>query len=221
MTYSFVRKERQPMSAKCPFLMYNGTYISKSTALYLLQENFVVSNNRLLRVRAQQPSHIFSSSENEKIGLQNAVSSGDLCLFKRVESSKCLIGRLVQFSYLTGNKRERKYNSMYVGMTKESYKGIGVLANWFEGTGKTSTENAEIINIKPLYFAFAPGYVSMESYVATIDDSSLIESAEYSFSISVSVLKGATSVAVKDDFRFNVDSKFCFYCLSCLLSKKY
>ena len=131
MTYSFVRKERQPMSAKCPFLMYNGTNIRKSTALYLLQENFVVSNDRLLRVRAQQPSHIFSNSENEKIGLQNALSSGDLCLFKRVDSSKCLIGRLIQFSYLTGNKRERQYNSMYVDMTKESYKGIGVLANWF------------------------------------------------------------------------------------------
>ena len=29
----------------------------------------------------------------------------------------------------------------------------------------------------------------MENYVATIDDSSLIESAEYSFSISVAVLK--------------------------------
>ena len=192
MTYSFVRKERLPMSAKCPFMMYNGTYIRKSTALYLLQENFAVSNDRLLRVRAQQPSHIFSSSENEKNGLQNAVRSGDLCLFKRVDSPKCLIGRLIQFSYITGNKRERQYNSMYVDMTKESYKGIGVFANWFEGTRKTSTgsaENAEIINFKPLYLVFAPGYVSLENYLSTIDDFSLIESPDYSFSISVAVLK--------------------------------
>ena len=190
-TYSLFRKERLPMSPKCPFLIYNGTYIRKSTALYLLQENFAVSNDRLLRVRAQQPSHIFSRSENGRNGLQNAVRSGDLCLFKRVDSPKCLIGRLIQFSYLEGNKRERQYSSMYVDMTKESHKGIGVFANWFEGTHKTSTdsaENAEIINFKPLDFVFAPGYVSMKHYVATIDDSALIESAEYSFSISVDVL---------------------------------
>ena len=49
-----------------PFVTYKGTYIRKTTALYLLQENFQVSSDRLLRVRSEQPSHIFSGLDLNK-----------------------------------------------------------------------------------------------------------------------------------------------------------
>jgi ribosomal protein L7/L12 len=46
-----------------PFVLYQGSYIRKSTALYLLQENCQISSDRLMRVRSEQPSHIFSGTE--------------------------------------------------------------------------------------------------------------------------------------------------------------
>ena len=44
---------------KSPFVLYDGTIIRKATALYLLQENTQLSCDRLLRVRAVQPNHVF------------------------------------------------------------------------------------------------------------------------------------------------------------------
>lgn len=47
-----------------PFVLYQGSYIRKSTALYLLQENCQVSSDRLIRVCSEQPSHIYAGTEN-------------------------------------------------------------------------------------------------------------------------------------------------------------
>ena len=118
---------------KSPFVEYDGAYIRKSTALYLLQENFQVSNDRLLRVHLQQPTHVFATTYLTTTDTQrNIVKSGDMCLFKRVDDpSKSLLGRIVQFSYLKGNKRARQYSSDYVDMTKASYKTVGAFSNWF------------------------------------------------------------------------------------------
>jgi len=44
-TYALQRKD------KSPFMFYGQQYIRKSTALYLLQENISLSNDRLLRVK--------------------------------------------------------------------------------------------------------------------------------------------------------------------------
>ena len=74
-------------SKKTPFVEYNGAYIRKTTALYLLQENYQVSNDRLLRVRSSQPSHLFSASDLEN-NSSSFVRMGDLCLFHRVDSEK-------------------------------------------------------------------------------------------------------------------------------------
>ena len=41
------------------------------------------------------------------------------------------MGRVVQFSYIEGNNRQHEYSSMYVDLTKDSYKSIGAFANWF------------------------------------------------------------------------------------------
>ena len=82
-TYNLQRKKKSPV--KSPFVKYMDAYIRKTTASYLLQENFQVSKDRLLRVRAEQPNHIFSSTHLNKDYEQRAVKCGDLCVFNRVD----------------------------------------------------------------------------------------------------------------------------------------
>lgn len=174
----------------CNIVDYNGTYIRKTTALYLLQENFKVSSDRLLRVRADQPTHIFSGLDLDKCGRVNCVQAGDLCVFNRVDcQGKCLVGRIIQFSYMEGNKKERQYSSNYVDLSKKSYKNVGVLANWYQGTRISEERSKSIVDFKPLGQLFTPGYLSLAYYCATIDDSALTESHNHSFGLSVSVIE--------------------------------
>ena len=117
--------------------------------------------------------------------------SGDLCIFKRMDSkTKCLVGRIIQFSYLQGTKRERQYSSDYVDLSKASHKNIGVCSNWYQGTKVGQNNASGVVNFKPLDQVFTPGYLSLEYYVASIDDKALIDS-EYSFSISEEALTKA------------------------------
>ena len=108
------------------FVDYEGAFMRKTTALYLLQENPVLSSDRLIRVRKDDPKSASKSAQTESV-----VSSGNLCVFRRIDCNKIVIGRVVQFSYLEGNKRPQEYSSMYVDLTKDSYKSIGAFANWF------------------------------------------------------------------------------------------
>ena len=95
----------------------------KSTALYLLQEKNQVSSDRLLRVRSTQPSHLYNTGNANKSGPQLKVNCGDLCIFKRIDDNdKVLIGRIVQFSYLEGSKKERQFSSSYVDMSRKSQR---------------------------------------------------------------------------------------------------
>ena len=88
------------------FVKYNGAYIRKSTALYLLQENTQLSNDRLLQVREDQPEHVYSGSTNEAQRFSHVIA-GDLVVFRRIDvSSKMLLGRTVQFSYMTGRTKK-------------------------------------------------------------------------------------------------------------------
>ena len=186
-TYNVEKRPNALTATKSPFIQYNGAYIRKSTALYLLQENFQLSSDRLLRVRSEQPKHIFSSTPFHDCGHQETVNCGDLCIFKRVDdSSKCLAGRIIQFSYLAGNKRERQYSSEFVDMRKPSFKTIGVFANWFQGF--KYAEGEDMVKFKPLEFFFKPGYLSMDTYMCTINDTFLEFNADCSFSISSSLL---------------------------------
>ena len=106
------------------FVKYQGAFIRKSTALYLLQENQVLSSDRLIRVREEKTSEM-------AIQAQEIVSSGDLCIFRRIDDTdKLIIGKIVQFSYLEGTKRQQEYSGLYVVLTKD-YKSIGTFANWF------------------------------------------------------------------------------------------
>ena len=66
--------------------------------------------------------------------VQAVVTSGDLCVFRRVDDDqKLLVGRIFQFSYLNGTKRQQEYSSMYEDLTKD-HSGIGTFANWFAVT---------------------------------------------------------------------------------------
>ncbi len=206
-SYKLEAKTHQAVLVKSPFVEYDGAFIRKTTALYLLQENFQVSNDRLLRVRSQQPTHVFATTYLSTTDTQrNVVKSGDMCLFKRVDDpSKSLLGRIVQFSYLKGNKRARQYSSDYVDMTKASYKTVGAFSNWFQGTKLENVGREKNIDFKPLDLVFTPGYVSMENYICTVDDSLLILSNTHAFSIPVQALKKFLP-RWKEEMTFDIDT---------------
>ena len=68
-------------------MRYENDYIRKTTALYLIQENCQLSDDRLQRVRRDQREHLFSIPETYG-GMDTSVRSGDLCVFKRVDRKK-------------------------------------------------------------------------------------------------------------------------------------
>ena len=131
------------------FVLRQGAYIRKSTALYLLQESSALSSDRLIRARTDE-------SKSSRINSELTVKSGDLCFFKRVDSDKILAGRVIQFSYLERNKRQREYSGTFVDTSKESYKLIGVFANWF--VIMDDTDDPSILAFTPLddILAFTP-----------------------------------------------------------------
>ena len=187
---------------KSPFVEYNGVYIRKVTALYILQENPQLSNDRSLRVRDAQPSHLFSGIEYvaSESSRQDFVHSGDLCVFERIDSTKHLVGQMVQFSYLEGTKKSREYSSLFVDTTKESINSIGVLANYYIGVSKLSTDS--IVSFKPLVGPYSIGYLPMSYYRYTIDANSLSECDGCSFSVRMSDIVAADSKWEENDCDF-------------------
>lgn len=171
-TYALQRKN------KSPFLLYGDRYIRKSTALYLLQENMSLSSDRLLRVRKKQLSHIHNP-ESDAVYPENHIKTCDLCLFKRVDDQrKFAIGRVLQFSYMRGSKKEREFSSDYVDFDADAEMSyIGAFCNWYVGEEKDS----EIGFI--LSYNYAQGYLSLDNYVMKIPDSQVAISEEYAFII--------------------------------------
>lgn len=153
--------------SKCPFVQYKGAYIRKTTALFILQEGTQVSNDRLLRVREEQPSHLFSGID-ERGSLSSSVRVGDLCVFRRVDCDKLLLGRVMQFSYLTGNKRQCEYSSTYVDMSIPSYLNIGVYCNYFARSN--DVHSSERIRFTPLHLVFTAGYLPMEHFICKLNE---------------------------------------------------
>ena len=91
---------------------------------------------------------------------------------------------MIQFSYLEGNKRQREYSGTFVDTSKESYKLIGVFANWFVIMDGTD----DILAFTPLDDIFTAGYLSMENYMLTIPDANLIDVEGASFAISANMI---------------------------------
>ena len=174
-SYSSVNK-----SKKTPFVEYKGAFIHKTTALYLLQEPFQISNDRLLRVRSNQPTHLFSGLDTGQEGTSSHVNIGDLCLFRQeIDNEKVLMGRVVSFSYMEGPKRVREYSSTYVNIDeyakrKPDDRDIGTFANWFARRVEDDVNDAELAFFEPLELVFQAGYLSMEYYIAKIHESSIV-----------------------------------------------
>lgn len=168
-----------------PFVKFNDKYIRKSTVLYLIQEKMSLSNDRLLRVREEQPAHIFSTSSSQD-SEDNYLQCGSLCIFRRVDNdSRYLVGRAVQFSYLEGSKKERQYSSSYVDLSKESFKNIGVFCNWYN----ISHNDSETLFFQPIDI-FTPGYLSLEYFYRYLPDSLLADEPDCSFAIRIDAISG-------------------------------
>ena len=72
------------------FVTYENSYIRKTTALYHIQENLQVSNDRLLRVRREQPDHLFSIADASTGYVRSSVRSGDLFFNESIYAEKTL-----------------------------------------------------------------------------------------------------------------------------------
>ena len=101
-----------------------------------------------------------------------------MCIFKRRDTEKYLIGKIVQFSYLMGNKRERQYSSNYIDMSKDSFKSIGTFANWFMARSGAN----DFVTFQMLDSIFTIGYIPMEKFICKIDEILLNKSSDSSFS---------------------------------------
>ena len=128
-SHSYLTVVNSRKSKKTPFVEYNRAYIRKTTALYLLQENIQISNDCLPRFWSDQPLHLFSGTDLGREKNSSLVQMGELCLFRQVDKEKALLGRVIQFSYLKGNKKQREFSGTFVDMSNNSYKNIGVYAN--------------------------------------------------------------------------------------------
>ena len=123
-----------------------------------------MSNDRLLRVRGVQPEHAFTG-ETRNVSGDNVVSSGELCVFKRIDCPNYLLGRIVQFSYLQGKKRQRQFSGQTVELQKESCKNIGVFANWYSAVHPGMRDKVEFKRIES---QFTCGYITVKNHICTI-----------------------------------------------------
>ena len=106
--------------------------------------------------------------------------------------NKCLIGRVAQFSYLTGNKRQIQFSNTFVDLSKDSVKNIGVFANWFSAVTQSDDEVFEendFILFKSVEVEFTCGYIAADCFIATIDETVVMDAPNFSFSIPCSKLK--------------------------------
>lgn len=173
-TYAFQHKN------KSPFMLYGRQFIRKSTALYLLQENISLSNDRLLRVRKTQLSHIHNN-QNESLYPQKHVKNCDLCIFKRVDDpSKYALGRILQFSYMSGTKKNREFSGDYVDLDeKADLSCIGSFCNWY-----IASEEIDSLTVAfSLTHSYTQGYLSLDNYVMKIPENQLTLSENYAFVI--------------------------------------
>jgi len=141
-------------------------------------------------VRAKQPDHVYDSGKSI-FSSKDKLSSGDLCLVKRVDCNKCLIGRMVQFTYFTGNRRQRQFSNDFVDFSKDSVNNIGVFANWFSAVSQSHDERFEesdFILFKSIDVEFTCGYIAADCFMATIDKTVVMDAPIFSFSIPCSTV---------------------------------
>ena len=139
-----------------------------------------MSNDRLLRVRQTQLSHIHNT-RNNSVYPENHLKTCDLCLFWRVEDlSKFAVGRVLQFSYMHGSKKGREFSSDYVDFdtSKTELSEMGAFCNWYIGE-----EVGDFIGFK-LTHDYTQGYLSLDNYFMKIPENECARSENYGFCIT-------------------------------------
>ena len=72
---------------------------------------------------------------------------------------------MVQFSYLTVNKRQIQSSTNRVDLSKTSIKNIGVFANWFTAVSQSDDERFEendFILVNSIEVEFPCGYITAD-----------------------------------------------------------
>lgn len=98
-------------------------------------------------------------------------------------SREYLLGRIVKFSYLEGNKRQQQFFGHTVELQKESCKNIGVFANWYSALSPVMYDTVEF---KPIESQFTCGYITVKNHKCTIYETEVLESKKHSFSVKIS-----------------------------------
>ena len=139
-----------------------------------------MSNDRLLRVRQTQLSHIHNT-RNNSVYPENHLKTCDLCLFWRVvDLSKFAVGRVLQFSYMHGSKKGCEFSSDYVDFdtSKTELSEMGAFCNWYIGE-----EVGDFIGFK-LTHDYTQGYLSLDNYFMKIPENECARSENYGFCIT-------------------------------------
>ena len=82
--------------------LHNGKYalIRKTTAVWLFQEGYRMSSDRLFRVRCKQPysSNVSHNQHTESANpiISHSIQIGEMCVFK--QNQGWAIGKVLQFS---------------------------------------------------------------------------------------------------------------------------
>ena len=115
-------KDKGARKKHCRFveLMQNGkkVFISKTTAVWLLQEGERVSSDRLFRVRSKQPYTCDARPERRTVSdevptVNKSITVGDICVFRSSKKQSWHIGRVLQFSfYLEKIKSSQQYSGL-------------------------------------------------------------------------------------------------------------
>ena len=134
-------KDKGARKKHCRFVevMQNGkkVFISKTTAVWLLQEGERVSSDRLFRVRSKQPYTCDARPERRTVSdevptVNKSITVGDICVFRSSKKQSWHIGRVLQFSfYLEKTKSSQQYSGVTVQLTTMNMKRIGVLCSWY------------------------------------------------------------------------------------------
>ena len=88
---------------------------------------------------------------------------------------------MIQFTDLSGTKRQQEYSGMYVDLSEPSYTSIGAFGNWY--AREDSNESLDLIEFVPIRHSFQIGYVSMENYVCTVPNVNFVTTDSGSFAL--------------------------------------
>ena len=166
-------------NGRSPFLVYEGTIIRKSTALFFKRMHKFQMTVYWGCVQTSQAIYFIHRVTTTYPKL---VFKPEIYVYSAIPSPlEAILGHLVQFSYLYGTKKQREYSSNYCDLTKENCNDIGVFVNCFLPTHSVESDGSDCnVIFKPAGHLFTTGYLGMSNYYKKIKDSYLVESDDSS-----------------------------------------